>query len=182
MLLAPSDARSQSKRPFKKRRFEPCRPIPGHFERRKRPIRDQWSAFNSLIRWRRISKETPRKSCPTITSGSALCSVTEVSELARRPVKPRDITNPRDCLGASARCSSARLGLSRWPSLLLQSQEEIAPVVEQGYVLCMVTLPVVLGRRVGLKVTAMSLELRKKLYPLFDQILAVAHTISRMFS
>jgi len=83
ILLAPSEARSQSKRPFKKRRFVPCRPIPGHFVRRNRPIRDQWSAFKSLIRWRRISRETPRKSCPTIMSGSALCNVTANITLVR---------------------------------------------------------------------------------------------------
>jgi hypothetical protein len=55
-------------------------------------------------------------------------------------------------------------------------------VVEQGYEPNMVTLPVVLDRQVELSEMVMSLQLREKPYPLFDQILAVAHTISRVFS
>lgn len=74
--LAPSLARSQSKRPLRNLILEPCFPIPGHLERRKRPIRDQCSTLRSRIRWRRTSRETPENSWPTMTSGSALCSVT----------------------------------------------------------------------------------------------------------
>ena len=55
-------------------------------------------------------------------------------------------------------------------------------MVGRGYGLCMVMLPVVLGHRVELSEMVMSLQLREKPYPLFDQILAVAHTISRIFS
>lgn len=76
MPFAPSLARSHSRRPFKNFKLLPWRPIGGHFALRKRPIRDQWSAFSSRIRCRRTSKETPRNSCPKMTSGSALCRVT----------------------------------------------------------------------------------------------------------
>ncbi|KAI3618814.1 dna polymerase alpha catalytic subunit, partial [Moniliophthora roreri] len=44
-----------------------------HFARRRQPILDQCLIFRSRIRWSRTSKETPRKSWPTIISGSALC-------------------------------------------------------------------------------------------------------------
>ena len=98
ILLAPSEVRSQSKRPFKKRRFVPCRPIPGHFERRKRPMRDQWSAFRSLILWRRMSKETPRKSCPTRISGSALCNVTGNIALVKKDDKLQKHHKPKRLL------------------------------------------------------------------------------------
>lgn len=49
--------------------------------------------------------------------------------------------------------------------------------------LYMVVLPAVLDHRVKLSEMVVSLQLwEEKPYPLFDQILAVAHTISRIFS
>ena len=75
--FAPSLARSQSSRPLRNLRLEPCLPIFVHFERRNLPNRDQWSAFKSRIRLRITSRDTPRKSCPTITSGSDLYMITK---------------------------------------------------------------------------------------------------------
>ena len=75
LAFATSLARSQSNRPFKNFRFVPCRPMFGHLLRRKRPIRDHLSAFRSRMRRRSTSSESPTKSCPTMTSGSALWTV-----------------------------------------------------------------------------------------------------------
>lgn len=55
-------------------------------------------------------------------------------------------------------------------------------MVGRGYGLCMVMLPEVSDHRVGLSEMVMSLHSPEKPHPLFDQILAVAHTISRIFS
>lgn len=78
MTLALSLARSQSNLPLMNLRLVPCLPMFGHFDRLNLPIRDQWSAFRSRIRRRRTSNETPRNSCPTMISGSALCIVTSM--------------------------------------------------------------------------------------------------------
>lgn len=75
--LAPSLARSHNIRPFKNLRLVPCFPSEGHRCRLNRLILDQWSALRSRMRERRTSNETPRNSCPTITSGSALWIATK---------------------------------------------------------------------------------------------------------
>lgn len=72
LTFAPSLARSHSMRPLRNRRLLPCRPIFGHFDLRNRPSRDQWLTLRNFIRWSKMSKETPRNSCPMITSGSIL--------------------------------------------------------------------------------------------------------------
>lgn len=72
LTLAPSLARSHRSLPFRNFIFVPCLPMFGHLVLLNLPILDQLSAFKSRIRVNNTSKDTPKKSCPTITSGSDL--------------------------------------------------------------------------------------------------------------
>lgn len=85
---APSLARSHRSRPDRNLIFVPCLPIGIHFALRNRPRRDQCSTRTSFMRANRTSRETPRKSWPTKTSGSALNKVT-------REVDVRAVRHPR---------------------------------------------------------------------------------------
>ena len=75
LTLAPSLARSQTRRPYKSRRFVPGLPK-FILVRRNLPMRDQWSALRSFMRPSKTSSETPRNSWPMITSGSDFWIVT----------------------------------------------------------------------------------------------------------
>lgn len=101
LTLAPSPDRSATRRPARNLAFpKACLPTRSCV-RLIRPMRDQWSALSSFILVSKTSRVVPKKSCPTMTSGSALWiwtaagSLMQISQVRSKLRKTKNLPRVR---------------------------------------------------------------------------------------